>query len=95
MEIINIILEVLGGASIITAILGFIMKLIPNERLYNIGWKLGHTATLWGSGRIPGYEKLEAFLQNSFGQFFKGVNKGLNSDEQTPVEPPKKPEARI
>lgn len=76
---------VLGlAASVILLVLA---KLLPNEKVYSFGYKLGLALTVFGSAKVGrGWGKLEDFFINSGGQFFGGLKQGLNSDDDDEPE---------
>jgi hypothetical protein len=79
----NMVVEILGYGFIVTTVLGICAKLVPNHKLYNWGMMLGSYITMYGSSHMPKslYEKLEKYVQDSFGTFFGGVTDGLNIDD--------------
>jgi hypothetical protein len=90
----NILMEILGYGFVLTTSLSVFAKLLPNTKLYAWGLQLGQLITGFSSTHIPKttYEKIEDFVQNSFGVFFGGVTDGLNSDDikYKPKNAPKK-----
>lgn len=57
-------------------------KVLPNEKVYAFGFKIGSWLSTFGALRCgAAWNKLEDFMINSGGQFFKGFKDGLNSDE--------------
>ena len=93
MEILGSILSI---GAIITVVISLIAKFLPNEKVYNLGYKAGLALTVFGTIKAgTAWEKIEDFLLNSFGQFFAGFRVGLNSDDENgttaePIEPLKK-----
>ena len=79
----NLAIEVMGYGFIVTTILSILAKVISNDKLYAWGINLGCMITGYGSTHMPKtmYEKIEDYLQNSFGVFFGGVTDGLNMDD--------------
>jgi hypothetical protein len=75
--------DLIASSAIITIILAVIAKLLPNEKVYQIGFSIGSAATKFGAARFGHntWNKVEDFLVNSFGVFFEGLGYGLNSDE--------------
>ena len=66
----------------IAFLFGIVGRFLPNEKLYNWGFALGKTVGGFGFLKMgDGWEKVESFLINSFGQFFNGVKDGLNNDD--------------
>ena len=90
------ILAVIGNAMTIlvtTALsLGLLARLLPNEKLYDWGYKFGIWINTVGYGRMgKSWNNVETFIQNSFGKFFTGVRDGLDADEQPAPENPEQP----
>jgi hypothetical protein len=78
----------LGEAITIGAVLGLVLaglaRILPNEKLYAWGLKSGQFLNGLGTARMgsTSWEKLEDFLVNSLGEFFKGMKVGLDVDEK-------------
>lgn len=81
----DIILEIIGQASVVGFILTLLARWIPDAKVYGLGVKVGHIITRFGSSRVPKWNSIENFFQNGVGQFFKGMEDGVDSDD--PVEP--------
>jgi hypothetical protein len=74
--------DIIGWTAIVGLVIQFLLKLIPNEKIWNFGFKIGETITTWGSGRFgSAYEKVEEYFQESFGVLFESISYGLDSDE--------------
>lgn len=58
-------------------------KVLPNEKVYAFGFKIGSWLSTFGALRCgAAWDKIEDFMINSGGQFFKGLKDGLKSDEK-------------
>ena len=73
---------VLTGAGAV-AIVFIIARMLPNEKLEAIGYKLGHALSLWGRLKLGKnfWEKIEDFIENTASAFFRGFAKGLSADD--------------
>lgn len=96
------ILSTLSGLVSIGAVLSFVLlivgKMLPNEKVFGFGFKLGKTISSIGILKAgDNWEKFEDFLINSGGQFFSGIKNGLNSDDDDPSigEPEKEQEKNV
>lgn len=68
------------GASIVLAI---IARLIPNDKLYSFGFRLGQTLSRIAVLRFgAAWETVEDFALNSIGKILYGFRAGLQSDDQ-------------
>lgn len=81
-------LEQINSIVSLATVIGFaitlIARLIPNEKIFNLGLKLGQFLDGFGSTKLGSstWEKIEHFLVNSVGEFLRGFKSGLddNSD---------------
>lgn len=104
MEIIHTILpyisQFLGGTVAIGIVLAVVARVIPNEKLYAWGYKLGVMGGAFGSLKVGrGWNAIEGFLINSLGELFRGIKDGLTSDDsgdpQQPSNNDGNPDVRI
>jgi hypothetical protein len=84
----EVILQILGGASIVAAILAMLAKILPDDKLYKWGLAIGVAASAFGNKRIPSYERIERFLQDSLRAFFVGLEDGINGDDPKEEDKP-------
>lgn len=74
--------DIISWAAIATIAIQFIMRILPNDKIWDFGFSIGKTVTTWGSTKFGVvYTKVEEYFQESFGIFFSGVSSGLNSDD--------------
>jgi len=58
-------------------------RFIPNEKLYNITYKLGKSLTLFGTLKLgKPWQKFEDFIINSIGSLYNGFSDGLSHDNK-------------
>lgn len=69
--------QIQGG--VVALILFFLVKIIPNEKLYKLFDGLGIAVTL-GMSRFKWWEKVETFGINGFDVCWQGFVHGLRSD---------------
>lgn len=83
MEILDIITSLISGGVAITVLLTAIARLVPNNKLFEFGVKLGKNLNNFGSGKLGNsWEKIEDFLINSLGVLLNGIKNGLEFDEK-------------
>lgn len=66
-----------GGMLGIIALIAF--KFISNDKLFDVGDKIGTFATL-GMSKFKGYQRFEDWFINGFDVFWQGIMHGLRSD---------------
>lgn len=64
-------------------ITSLIARFVPNEKLFSWGVKIGQLLNGFGTSKIGSiaWEKIEDFLINSIGEFFRGIKSGLDDSE--------------
>lgn len=74
---------ILSGAGV-SVFLFVLARVMPNEKLHDLGFKLGKAASLLGVSRLGKtiWEKIEDFFENSSTVFFAGLREGLDSDDE-------------
>lgn len=80
----DIITNIVLGSVGTGFMLAIVSRVIPNEKLYKIGFSFGAKVTKWGEGKCGAkvWRKTEGFFQNSAGFLIKGLNDGLDSDDK-------------
>lgn len=79
-------LENINSIISLATVIGFgitlIARLIPNEKIFNLGLKAGKFLDSFGSLKLGSatWEKVEHFLVNSIGEFLRGFKSGLDDD---------------
>ena len=67
-------------------------KIIPKEKMRAWGYTHGRLISNLGGAKLGKvfYEPLESFFQNWLGEYFLGLNEGLDSDDSTVKKDEKK-----
>jgi hypothetical protein len=85
----DILTDIVTVGAISSVGLLMLAKLLPNEKVYAMGFKFGTILNSLAMLRLgDSWTKIESFLINSGGQFFTGVKDGLLSDNDPTIEEP-------
>lgn len=99
LEVLNTITGGIGYATLIGIGLAAITRLIPNDKLHSIGYKIGQSITVAGAARFGlVWERIEDFSINSVGMILTGIKKGLDSNDggqSSSLKPESKDDVRI
>lgn len=82
LPILKEIISTIGYTTLITLGLTVVAKYIPNNKLNQLGYKIGVYLTTFGTLRVGRvWEKIETFFIESIGQILSGIKSGLRSDD--------------
>ena len=75
--------NIITVGAVITLALTILAKLLPNDKVYGFGFSVGEWLNSWGTARLgsKSWERIEDFLTNSAGEFFRGMRAGLDEGE--------------
>lgn len=82
----DILTSIISIGAIVGLVLTVLAKVLPNEKVYDMGIKVGQFLNSFGHAKIgEQWESVEDFFINSLGQFFKGIKIGLDLEIGNPV----------
>lgn len=75
--------SIISLATIIGFVITLIARFVPNEKIFNLGLSTGKFLNGFGSAKLGSvtWEKIEHFLVNSLGEYFRGVKSGLDDSD--------------
>ncbi len=79
--------DLIALGAIVSFVLTILAKLLPNDKVYAFGVKIGQALNSFGHARIGDtWEKVEDFFVNSLGQLFSGLKVGLDLEIMPPTD---------
>lgn len=79
----ELLTNIITAGAAVTLGLTILAKLLPNDKVYDLGFSVGEWLNGWGTARIgsKSWERVEDFLTNSTGMLLSGMRDGLNEGE--------------
>lgn len=82
MEFLQSILQVLGTTAGVTVLLIGVARLLPDSKLYGLGYRWGVALSALGTLKLGSkWQPMEDFAEKSFGKLLQGFQDGLNADD--------------
>jgi hypothetical protein len=88
----NMITQIISIGGAISVGITILTRILPNDKVYMMGWGVGVALTKFGKGKTAGaWESIETFFTESLNYLFCGLKDGMNSDDGNGGLPPNPP----